>query len=122
MISHYDVDNLDLLVTRCGDANCSTGNVTTLVAEIGATGYGTDIVLIGGLPVVSYIDTTAARVMVVRCGNLECSSGNSFGVAGQEAISLNGTSLIVDPNGRPNVTAGDSGQVFFYRCANVACD
>lgn len=122
VISHYDIDNLDLLVTRCGDSNCSTGNVTTVVAEVGATGYGTDIALIGGLPVVSYIDTTASRVMVVRCGNLECSSGNSFGVAGQEVTSLTGTSLIVDPNGRPNVTAGDSSQVYFYRCANVACD
>jgi hypothetical protein len=122
VISHFDADNLDLLVTRCGDAGCTADNVTTVVASLGSTGYGADIVLIGGLPVISYIDVTNSRVMVVRCGNMECSEGNGFGVVSQESQALDRTRMIVDPSGRPNVAAGNGTSAFFYRCANVACD
>lgn len=122
IISHFSQDSLDLLVTRCGDATCSAGNITTTVSSAGSVGFGAEIGLIDGLPVVSYLDVTNTRVMVVRCGNLECSSDNTFGVVRDEEVTYDGTALLIDPSGRPNVVVGNQGSLIFNRCANVACN
>jgi len=122
IVSHYDVQNFDLLVTRCGNADCTSGNATRVMDSGGAVGRGSSIALVAGLPTVSYFDSSNARVKVLRCGTLDCDTGNTFAVIYQ-GVSLGAyTSIIEDADSRPNVAFEVSGSTVFVRCANFGCN
>jgi hypothetical protein len=68
-----------LKLLRCGDINCSGGNVAqTLDSTIGPAGSNTSLALdnASGTPVVAYYDSLNADLKLVRCGDAGCSSGN----------------------------------------------
>ena len=78
VVAHLDATVGDLRVTHCGDATCSSGNVSTTVDDsanvVGidpGVGIGTD-----GRPMISHWDASAGTLKVTHCGNAACTSGN----------------------------------------------
>lgn len=76
IIAYYGIGNGDLRITTCGNASCSSGNITTVIdSSIGAVWYG-DMVSIttssGGLPLISYYDPTPKSLKFVKCANQHC--------------------------------------------------
>jgi hypothetical protein len=71
VISHQDVGADALRVTHCGNAACTTGNVSTTVDNHVATftsiAIGTD-----GLPVISFMDWGPETLCVTKCGTQSC--------------------------------------------------
>jgi hypothetical protein len=74
VISHQDDTANALRVTKCGNAACTAGNVSTNVDDpANAVGYDTSIAIgADGLPVISHRDQTATALRVTKCGTQSC--------------------------------------------------
>lgn len=117
IIAHYDAQNFNLLVTRCGDASCATGNSTQAVHSAGTVGFSPAIVLAQGFPVIAYLESSTPRVLVARCTQLDCSANTGFATV-QTLSNFQGMiNITLSPEERPIITY--LGQI--VRCANVGC-
>jgi hypothetical protein len=70
VISHHDQTAGAIRVTRCGNADCTSGNVSTTMdaaAAPGAIAIGGD-----GLPIISYQGAFASTLRVMKCGTPTC--------------------------------------------------
>src|SRR5690606_6226638 len=75
----HDIGAGDLIVTKCGNAACSSGNTTTTVDSTDDVGEFPSIIIgAEGYPIISYYDNTKGDLEVVKCGNAACSSGNTI--------------------------------------------
>jgi hypothetical protein len=74
IISLLNVDALALRVTKCGDAMCTAGSVTTTVDGLANNvGFYSSIAIgADGLPVISHLDDTADGLRVTKCGTQSC--------------------------------------------------
>ncbi|MBI2590874.1 MAG: hypothetical protein HYW33_03280, partial [Candidatus Blackburnbacteria bacterium] len=78
VISYLDNSDQDLMVIKCGNVNCSSGNTKTNVdtsGNVGDEGYisiGTD-----GLPIIAYRDVTNTDLKVVKCATPNCNQTSS---------------------------------------------
>ncbi|MBI2038141.1 MAG: hypothetical protein HYT15_04445 [Candidatus Magasanikbacteria bacterium] len=124
VISYYNVTDLDLRVAKCGNASCSSGNVTTTIDSTGSQGTDTSIAIgTDGLPVISYYNATNGDLRVAKCGNASCSSGNvtttidSTGDQGQD------TSIAIGTDGLPVISYynGTDGDLRVVKCGNSFC-
>jgi hypothetical protein len=125
VISYYDFDDGDLVVLHCGDAECGSGNVATVVetdqwvGDFSSLTIGTD-----GLPVVSYRDGTDGDLKVVHCGDVSCATGNVITQVDTTADPLGyDTSIATGANGFPVVSYfdGATNDLKVLRCGNAAC-
>jgi hypothetical protein len=79
IIAYYDGNNGDLIVTKCGNASCTSGNASTTVDSADSVGQFASIAVPSdGLPIISYYDQTNDDLKVVKCGNASCGSGNTI--------------------------------------------
>lgn len=130
VISHYDSTAFALRITKCGNPACSAGNVSTNVDDpansVGA--YSSIVIGTDGLPVVSYLDSTAGALKVIKCGNASCSTGNAIttvdDLPAPAQVGLY-SSIAMGSDGFPVIshthayTGGNSLRV--THCGNAAC-
>ena len=127
VISYYNVTNGDLLVAKCGNASCSSGNTTTTVDSAGTVGLYTSIAIgTDGLPIISYQDGkdgSSSDLRITKCGNTSCSSGNTMSVVDSAGTIGSWTSLAIGTDGRPVIAYQDTagGGLRIAKCGNAAC-
>lgn len=78
VISYQDDTKKDLMVAKCGNAECSANN-TIVVLEASPTvilgQYSSITIGMDGLPLVAYNDGTGRDLKVAKCANAFCRSG-----------------------------------------------
>jgi hypothetical protein len=124
VISYFDNSNSDLKVVHCGTADCSSGNIISIVDSIGAVGLHTSLVLNSlGNPVISYFDNTNFDLKVAQCGNADCSVGNSIHTIDSVGAVGRYTSLKLDASGNPIISYSDftNGDLKLVNCGNSDC-
>jgi hypothetical protein len=117
VIAHYDAQNFDLMVTRCGTSDCTVGNVTTRVHSTGTVGWRPSIALPQGFPVIAYFDTFAPRILAARCGSMDCSTNVGFSIVRETESVVGDVGLALSPEQRP-LLFNDG---YLIRCADVGC-
>jgi hypothetical protein len=112
-------------LVKCGNATCSSGNVTT---EIDSAHDGTNISLVvpaDGRPILAYRSASQNTLKVIRCGNAACSAGNS-----QTTIPALGTPTLLarmtlGASGKPFIVAvtspGGASVLRTLACASIDC-
>jgi hypothetical protein len=71
----YTTPSSKLKVLHCGNATCSSGNVSTSVDSAGSVGQYTSITIgADGRGLISYYDATNHDLKVLHCGALDCIS------------------------------------------------
>jgi hypothetical protein len=126
VIAYYDltVGNLDLKVTKCGNAACSSGNITTTVDSTGDVGqYASIAIGTDGFPVISYFDETGDDLEFVKCGNAACSSGNTLTTVDSTGHVGTYNSLAIGTDGLPVISYYDdtNKDLKVAKCGNVTC-
>jgi hypothetical protein len=126
IVSHLDNTAGDLRVTHCGNAACTSGNVTTVADDstnfVGAytsIGIGTD-----GRPVISHADFSIAALRVTHCGNVACTSGNVSMVVDDPVDAVGQTTdLAFGLDGLPVISHYSStvGGLRVTKCASQGC-
>jgi hypothetical protein len=126
VISHRDGVAGALRVTKCGNASCTTGNVSTIVDDqVNLVGVFTSVAIgADGRPVISHHDITAGTLRVTKCGNAACTTGNVSTTVDDPANNVGGYSSIrVGPDGLPVISHWDStaGALRVTKCGNASC-
>ncbi len=113
VMAYYDAAKLDLKLVHCGNANCSSGNFTTVVEGYGDVGMSPSLKLdANGKPVIAHYDRDFGTVKLVRCGNINCSSNNVSERVGNTGVSSAiqpSLALALDANGLAVVAYGAPG-------------
>lgn len=125
VISHHDGTGADLRVTKCGNAACSAGNISTTVDSASNVGSSSSIAIApDGLPIISYRDNTAGTLKVVKCGNAMCSAGNAITTA-DDPVNPVGyyTSIAIGSDGLPVISHRDAtaSVLRVTHCGNATC-
>jgi hypothetical protein len=124
-VAYYDLDNGDLKVLRCGDANCSSGNSIASVDTEGVIGAYTSLALdSSGYPSASYYDADHGMLKFLRCWDASCTSGQMLARVDWGGDIGAHISLALDSGGRPVVSyqdaANDDLKVMHCNDANCA--
>jgi hypothetical protein len=103
VVSYYDLDNGNLKVMHCNDANCAGANENIASPDtMGDVGQYTSVAVAGGNPAVSYYDVDHATLKMLRCGNASCTADNTTFIA-DYASGFAAMSLKLDGAGKPVV-------------------
>ncbi|GAI05235.1 unnamed protein product, partial [marine sediment metagenome] len=93
IIAHKNNTDDDLMVTKCGNAACSSGNTSIWIEASGDTGAYTSIAIgTDGLPVISLFNNSTDDLVVTKCNSADCSSSSTTQISDSDHIGLN-TSL-----------------------------
>ncbi|MEX2236759.1 MAG: calcium-binding protein [Dehalococcoidia bacterium] len=118
IIAHHDLENNDLKVVRCNDANCSGGEPTQTPdtgAVEGAVSMALDTL---GRPVISYV--VGGALVVMHCNDADCAGGNESREVLGSAWGTQ-TSLAL-ASGLPVVAYFDAAGLRILRCDDANCD
>ena len=126
IISHRDATNLALRVTHCGNAACSSSNVSTTIDNpANAVGTDTSIAIgVDGRAVISHLDATVGALRVTHCANVACTSADSSTNADNPANVVGShSSIAIGTDGFPVVSHRDAtiGGLRLTHCGNVTC-
>ena len=77
VVSYSDALANNLKFLKCGNVECSSGNILTTVDE-GSLGRYTSVTMQGGLPFIAYYDAGNTNLKTVQCGDSACAAGNTF--------------------------------------------
>jgi hypothetical protein len=100
-----------LWVLHCGNASCTSGNVTTNVDPTATADHTSIAIGADGLPVISHHDQWADALKVTRCGNVACTAGNTSVTVDDPAIGFVGeySSIAVGTDGLPVIKCATRG-------------
>jgi hypothetical protein len=112
----------ELRVTKCGNAACTTGNVTTSLFGPGVVSDDASIAIgADGLPVISH-GGSGASLQVTKCGNAACTAGNVTTTVDDPAELVGeDPSIAIGADGLPVISHGASGALRVTKCGNAAC-
>ncbi|MEZ5418235.1 MAG: hypothetical protein R2708_12930 [Vicinamibacterales bacterium] len=127
VISHGDLTTATVRVTHCGNAACTTGNVSSAVgADWDAFLGGSPTIAIGidGGPVVAYSSSSDA-LRVAKCGNASCTTGNVVSTVDPSPQSGVFPSIAVGADGLPVIAHQrlniSHRALAVTHCGNAAC-
>jgi hypothetical protein len=126
VIAYRDVTGGDLRIMKCGNAACTSGNVTNVIDNAFFVGQFTSIAIgADGLPVVSYYHDIG-RLKVAKCRDAACTPAtNVVSIVDSPLNTSVGryTSLAVPADGLPIISYHDlsNGALKIAKCGNVAC-
>ena len=124
VVSYKNIDDFELMITKCGNAFCSSGNTTTQIADADNVGAFSSIAIgTDGLPIISYSNATDGDLMITKCGNSSCSSGNTTTqIADADDVGYY-TSLAIGTDGLPIIAYDnfDYGKLIITKCADSSC-
>lgn len=127
VISYYDVTGSNLKFIKCGNASCTSGNITRqLDITTGAIGAYTSIIVpADGLPFISYYASSGGDLKTLKCGDASCSTStitlvdnggtNNVGQYTSVALAADGLPMIA----YYDVTLLD---LKYLKCGNAACN
>jgi predicted regulator of Ras-like GTPase activity (Roadblock/LC7/MglB family) len=125
VISHQNITKFALRVTHCGNAACTSGNVSTTVDDPpNQVGIASSIAIgLDGLPMVVHSNQTARALRVTRCGNAACSAGNmstTIASAGHRFVT---SSMVIGADGLPVISANElqDDALLVTRCGTPKC-
>lgn len=125
IISHREIRRSNLRVTKCSNAACTAGNITTTVDDpVEAVGnYLSMAVGVDGLPVIAYQALPSGAVHVIKCGNQACTSGNVITAVDNAAPLLGFWNLIaIGGDGVPVIAHVDQvGVIRVTKCGTQSC-
>jgi len=127
IISYHDNSNQQLKVVKCGNAECSSGNIFTAADTGSGCGINTSIsVGTDGLPIKSYQCSVSQHLKVLKCGNFACNSGNiitSVDPAQSSCCLGTDSSITIGADGLPIVSYRDNNKerLLVAKCGNSAC-
>jgi hypothetical protein len=128
VISHgaATAGGLVLKMTRCGNPACSSGNTTVTVHDATPLNLGVSSSIAfgaGGLPVISYRESTSARLWVTRCGDASCSAGNTTTLLSGLPRLWDFVSMAIAHDGLPIIVLSDRdrGVLYAVTCGDDAC-
>lgn len=125
VISHGDFTVGALRVTKCGNAACSSGNVSTLADHPGEPGGANSKIAIGadGLPIISHTGVSGLRV--TKCGDAACSADNVSTFASDVPTDGFQPSIAIGADGLPVIShrgaVGGFAALRVTKCGNPAC-
>ena len=126
VIAYRDVTGGDFKIMKCGNAACTSGNVTNVIDNAFFVGQFTSIAIgADGLPVVSYYHDIG-RLKVAKCGDAACTPAtNVVSIVDSPLNTSVGryTSLAVPADGLPIISYHDlsNGALKIAKCGNAAC-
>jgi hypothetical protein len=126
VIAYRDVTGGDLKIMKCGNAACTSGNVTNVVDNAFFVGQFTSIAIgADGLPIVSYYHDIG-RLKVVKCGDAACAPAtNTVSIVDSPLNTSVGryTSIAIPADGLPLISYHDlsNGALKVAKCGNVTC-
>jgi hypothetical protein len=126
IISHGDTTAGTLRVTKCGNAFCTAGNLSTTVDSPGTVvGLFSSIALgSDGRPVIAHHDETTGTLRVTRCANPTCSGAStSTTVDAPGRIVGVYTAIAIPADGLPVISHHDTtdGSLRVTKCADPSC-
>jgi hypothetical protein len=126
VIAYRDITGGDLRVMKCGNAACTSGNVSNVVDNAFFVGQFSSIAIgSDGLPVMSYYHDIG-RLKVAKCGDAPCSPAtNQVSIVDSPLNTSVGryTSLVLPADGLPIISYHDlsNGSLKIAKCGNAAC-
>lgn len=101
VVSHWGGTPDQLLqILRCGDANCSSGNISVTPDGSAFLDEKTALVLdANDNPVVAYWDGSDLSIKILHCGDAICSTGNNIFSVGTILYLPSESALALDANG-----------------------
>ena len=125
VIAYFD-DTADALkVAKCVNAACTgTATITTVDDPVNSVGIHVSLAVGGdGLPVISYLDQTAATLKVAKCANAACTGIATITPIDVQASITAITSIDIGSDGLPVIAYFDqtASALKVARCANAAC-
>lgn len=123
VISYRDASGQRLMVVKCGNAACASGNTLTAVDTSGNVGEFTSIAIgIEGFPVVAYKDSGNNALKVVKCGSSDCATGNTFSVVDTSA-NIQDVSLAIGTDGFPIISYRENSaeDLKLVKCGDTSC-
>lgn len=125
VIAYYD-DTLDALkVLRCGNDDCTAGNVITNVDNPGnSVGKYTSIAIAAdGSPRISYYDESAGALKLMLCSNAACSALNAILTLDDAGDVGQFSSIAIGIDGLPIISYRDAtaGALKVVQCGDASC-
>ncbi len=121
VISYYDVTGADLEFTKCGNLECSSGNITTTLDATTAGQHNSIVVPSDGLPVISYYKG-ASDLYVYKCSNEMCTAGVATAVDTTNDVGQY-SSIVIASDGYPAVSYYDNTAhiLKYLKCSRADC-
>jgi hypothetical protein len=124
VIAHYNFSDGDLMITKCGNVSCSSGNTTHQVTSAQDIGTEASIAIsTDGYPVIAYHNATSTvrDLIIYKCTSLDCSTGSTNAVEGTW-WGLE-TSIAISTDGFPVIAHYDDNtqNAVVTKCSNADC-
>ncbi len=124
IISYGNSTDDDLMITKCGNSACSSGNTTIQISDGDNVGDDNSIAIgTDGLPVISHYNSTDGDLMITKCGNTACSSGNTTTQISDGDTIGRFTSLAIGAHGLPIIAYRNQSDtdLMITKCADSSC-
>jgi hypothetical protein len=122
LISYYDFDAGDLLVTHCNDLVCSNATTTKIDGDDYVGTYNSITIGTDGMGLISYFDSTNKNLKVAHCENVICSSASTYTLDNSIYVGES-SSITIGADGLGLISYYDRDQTNLKvaHCDNVQC-